>query len=373
MPKLTPGESADVIVPMRPLEKKPGAEYFLRLSGQLKESTPWASKGFEIAKEQLALSNDLVAEIDEKDLIKLSVVEKETVVEISTDDFNATFSKNSGALMSYTYKDQALITQPVGPNFWRPLTDNDIRGWRAGERLGVWKALPSKLTTTAFSVNEAETNVVIQTVLEAEGVQLKMNWTVAGCGQIRLDYSLDIPEAMPELIRVGMTFGADNELAKMSFLGRGSFENYSDRKGAAEVNVYSGGVDDFYHCYVRPQENGNHADVRWLALRDGNNEGMMIVGHNLNVSVWPWTAENIESAGHTNQLTRADFFTVNIDHAVAGIGGINSWHLEKARPIKPHRLLGKHYESSFIIQPLIRKDDPVKMGRQLKASLSVKK
>ena len=137
----------------------------------------------------------------------------------------------------------------------------------------------------------------------------------------------------------------------------------------AEVGVYSGQVDDFFHSYVKPQENGNHTDVRWLALRNENGNGLIISGKNLNTSVWPWTADNIESAMHTNKLTRSGFFTVNIAHAVAGVGGINSWNLEKARPLDPHRILEKQHESSFIIRPLSSDDDSIELGRTLKASL----
>ncbi len=372
-PKLAPGQSSNVTLSTEAIKKKACAEYFLRMSAQLKDSTLWAQKGFEIAKEQFVLSNDLLGETPEKDLTKASVVRKENVVEIFTDTFKAVFDKKTGTLSSYIYNDKALITQPVQPNFWRPLTDNDIRGWNAGKLLGVWKTLGSKLSTKDFSVNQNDTDVVICAVLEAEGVRLKLDWTVDGSGQIRLDYTLDIPEELPELLRVGMTFGADDDLTQMSFLGRGPFENYSDRNKAAEISVYSGNVDDFYHSYVKPQENGNHTDVRWLALRNKKGSGLMIYGQNLNTSVWPWTADTIESAMHTNKLIRSDFFTVNIAHAVAGVGGINSWNLEKARPIDPHRLLDKHYESSFIIQPLVPKDDPIKVGRKLKASLYSKK
>lgn len=369
VPKLGPGASSDVVLPIRPIKKKAGAEYFLRVGAQLKEAHLWAQIGYEIAKEQFVLTNGLQPKRQRKELARPSVVENEKEVEISAGSFNAVFGKKTGTLTSYTYKGEALITQPVQPNFWRPLTDNDIRGWRAERNLGVWNTLPSKLSTTTFSVKQRDKDVTIHAVSEAEGVQLKLDWTVDGAGQIRLDYLLDIPEEFPELLRVGMTFGVDDDLAKMSFFGRGPFENYSDRNEAAEVGVYAGHVDDFCHAYVKPQENGNHTDVRWLTLCNEKGLGLMISGRKLNTSVWPWTAENIASAGHTNKLMRSDFFTVNVAHAVAGVGGINSWHLEKARPIHPHRLVDKHYQSSFIIQPLTTKDDPVKLGRMLKASL----
>ncbi len=35
-------------------------------------------------------------------------------------------------------------------------------------------------------------------------------------------------------------------------------------------------VANFYVPYVRPQENGNRTDVRWMALMDGENNGLLI-------------------------------------------------------------------------------------------------
>lgn len=43
----------------------------------------------------------------------------------------------------------------------------------------------------------------------------------------------------------------------MTFFGCGPFENYADRKAAAEVGVYEIGVNEQY-TYEKPMERGNH-------------------------------------------------------------------------------------------------------------------
>ena len=55
---------------------------------------------------------------------------------------------------------------------------------------------------------------------------------------------------------------------QVEWLGRGPFENYRDRKLAAQVGRYKNTVGDHYVPYIRPQENGYKTDVRWLSLQD---------------------------------------------------------------------------------------------------------
>ena len=50
----------------------------------------------------------------------------------------------------------------------------------------------------------------------------------------------------------------------VSWFGRGPFENYSDRKLAANVGRYENTRADHYVPYMRPQENGYKTDMRWL-------------------------------------------------------------------------------------------------------------
>lgn len=56
----------------------------------------------------------------------------------------------------------------------------------------------------------------------------------------------------------------------MTWHGRGPHENYPDRKLSANMGVYSGTVHEQYVPYIRPQDNGNKCDVRWVALYQPN-------------------------------------------------------------------------------------------------------
>ena len=267
-------------------------------------------------------------------------------------------------LVAYEKGSEQLISSALQPNFWRPLTDNDERGWKAEKAIGVWETIPEKLELTELDVDQDKQSITSH--LEHEGLTLQLSYTFTPEGVVRIDYALSIPKKMPEPIRVGLAMGVSTELQEMSFYGKGPFENYSDRKGAADIDIYNGKVDDFYYNYTKPQESSNHMCVRWLALNNSGNSGLMVVGEKpVQTSVWPYTAANIREAQHPTELVKAKELTVNISHQMAGVGGNDSWSIN-ARPIKKYRLLEKEYNFGFKLVPFAKEKDLQELYRYSK-------
>ena len=108
-------------------------------------------------------------------------------------------------------------------------------------------------------------------------------------------------------------------------------------------------MEEQIHLYVRPQENGNKTDVRWMMLTDDDGAGLMAVGDPLlSVSAWPFSMEDLEKATHIHELPRRDFVTVNLDYKQMGVGGDDSWG---ARPHPEYTLPAKPYTYRFRLQP----------------------
>jgi len=138
----------------------------------------------------------------------------------------------------------------------------------------------------------------------------------------------------------------------MAFFVKGPWENYNDRAASAEVGLYTGKVNDFVYHYVKPQECSNRTEVRWLTLNNDKGQGLEIKGtQHLNTSVWPWTAETLDVAQHTNELKAHENLTVNIDHMNAGVGGTDSWS-SNAQTIEKYRIKAGEYHFNFTIKPL---------------------
>jgi len=348
---LQPGESKLVSVPFK---KTAGdAEYWLRLSAHLKKDTNWAKAGFEVAEEQFLIPGSKPVQLANPSTRKpvQTLVDNENELVLGDKDFNVIFDKKSGYLKSYEVNGTELISSELKPNFWRPGTDNDRGGWRVDSRLSDWEEIASGMTLNDFKINQAEGETTVSTVLGNRGVQLKLTYKVTSDARVKVNYAVTIPDQLSEPLRVGMTATASKSLSNMSFYGKGPEENYSDRNHGVETGVYSGKVKDFIFQYILPQENGNHTGVRWLSLSNDQGRGLLIVGDQpLSASVWPYTAEMIQQAKHTNELKDADAFTLNIDLVQAGVGGTDSWSLH-ARPLDPYRLLDKSYAYSFTLLP----------------------
>jgi beta-galactosidase len=146
-----------------------------------------------------------------------------------------------------------------------------------------------------------------------------------------------------------MQMAMPEEFNVMTWYGRGPQESYWDRKTGAAVGVYSGRVEEVIHDYVRPQENGNRTDVRWVALTNKDGAGLLAVGMPLlNVSAWPYTMWDLERARHVHELPRRDSITVNLDYKQMGVGGDNSWG---ARTHPEYTLPAGPYSYSFRLRP----------------------
>jgi beta-galactosidase len=168
-------------------------------------------------------------------------------------------------------------------------------------------------------------------------------------GKILADIKLIPGPGLPELPRFGMQMKIPRAYNTLQWYGRGPHESYWDRLAGAAVGIYSEKVDQPAHMYVRPQEYGNKADVRWMTLTDDAGSGIKITGLPLlYVSAWPWALENMEKAMHPADLPQRNFVTVNIDYKQMGVGGDDSWG---AKPHPEYTLPAKEYEYRFLIEP----------------------
>jgi beta-galactosidase len=183
-------------------------------------------------------------------------------------------------------------------------------------------------------------------------------------------------ENLPEIVRMGMNLVMPRSFDQMTWLGRGPHESYRDRKTSAFVGLFNGSVADQYWAYIRPQENGNKTDVRWVAITDATGNGLLFKGLPLlEVSAHHNILEDFESSGptvgwiqqgvknrHTTDVKPRELTSVNIDFGQMGVGGDDSWG---ARTHEQYRLTGKEYKYSFLMKPLSAEDNLAEKGKQL--------
>jgi beta-galactosidase len=328
---ILPGEKREIEIKFREFEMDPNTEYHIKISSHLKEDTSWAQKGHIVAWDQFKIPFKTPIQ-PESDINSIPTIEfkefPDSIIAKGT-NFKLNIGKEKGAIESFKYKEKELISTPLVPNFWRALTDNDRGEVDSDLELDheideSWKIVAKTGKVLEVGTEQLRSSVVRVTVKseieKAEGPMIT-TYTIYGSGDIVVS-NVITPNA--NMIRFGMQTSIPGNFSTMTWYGRGPHETMLDRKSGAAVGIYSGLVEDLIHPYVRPQENGNRTDVRWVALTDKDGFGLLASdfgGTLLSVSAWPYTMEDLENATHNHELPRREKITFNIDYKQQGVGG----------------------------------------------------
>ncbi|MCU0471419.1 MAG: beta-galactosidase small subunit [Arcicella sp.] len=251
-----------------------------------------------------------------------------------------------------------MIKKGPMPDFWRAANDNDF-GASTQKRSRIWLK-----TGKIEPVSEAKILIiggnpqVIFTKKMLNGDALyTTTYDVDAEGNIKIKNKFDALKGnYPMMLRFGNAMVLPKEFNTIKWYGRGPHESYWDRKTSATVGQYEGKVEDQYHPYVRPQESGNKADVRWATLTNSKGKGLMIAQDTdfLNVNALNHSQEDLDPAEekaqyHSGDLIGREEVYLNVDLQQTGLAGIDSWgHL----PLEQYRLKYKNYEYTYWLKPV---------------------
>ena len=348
-----PKKQQRIEIPVRKPALQAGAECWLKVTFTLADDTPWAQAGHVVAWDQFKMPFEASAAQPADAGAPVKLREAGDAYTVTGDGFKVTVGKASGAIESFASDGKELLRGPLVPNFWRPPIDND-NGNRMPERLGAWRdAGPKRTVKTVMAeqVNPHRVRITAEAALPVgQDTKYQTTYDIYGNGAVAVEASIHPAGGdLPMLPRFGIQMTIPGRYSTMTWLGRGPHESYWDRKTGAAVGLYSGPVEEQIHVYVRPQENGNKTDVRWLTLTDSDGSGLLAVGDPLlSVSAWPFSMQDLEKAKHIHELPRRDFVTVNLDYKQMGVGGDDSWG---ARPHPEYTLPARPYTYRFRLQP----------------------
>ena len=355
-PALGPKQEGELRLPLKRVAPGPGAEAFLKVRYALAKDEVWAKAGHVVAWEQVPLpAGEAAPAVALAAMPPVELDESGPALTVKGKGFSVAVGRASGALESFRHEGRELVASPLVPNFWRVPLDNDIGFLLLNDmprRLAAWKtAGPQRRVASvkAERLSPQAVRITAEATLPAASSAYVTTWTVYGSGDVVVEARFTPGGELPELPRFGMQMAVPGALGTMTWLGRGPHENYWDRHTGAAVGRYSGRVEDLVHPYVRPQENANRTDVRWVALTGADGSGLLASGLPLlSVSAWPYTMEDLEKATHVNELPRRDAVTLNLDLRQMGVGGDDGWG---ARPHAEYTLDAKPYAYSFRLRP----------------------
>jgi beta-galactosidase len=189
--------------------------------------------------------------------------------------------------------------------------------------------------------------------------------TVRGDGAVLGHEDVRIPDAFPDLPRVGLRWSLPGALDRVTWFGLGPGESYPDRRRGAVVGRYRSTVADQYVPYVMPQENGGRADTRWAVVHDRAGVGVLVTASNpfqLNVSIH--TPEQLTAATHAEELVPAPVTTLHVDAFHRGLGTLSCG----PDTLPEYRIGPGRYRFDWAMQAVdLRRDDVAAIARRLRA------
>ena len=290
----------------------------------------------------------------------IEVEETNSYVKVSAKRMSVTIGKKTG-LIDYLDVDGEPILkfrESMKPEFWRAPTDNDY-GASLQKELKVWKNPVMNLKS--FDKSEMKDSVVLTATFEMPEVkaELVLRYRINAVGEVSVTEKMTTDKAakIADLFRYGMVLDLPASFSKLEYYGRGPEENYIDRHSSTFIGKYESDVKDEYYPYIRPQESGNHTDIRYFSIfNPASGKGITFEGYApMECSAIPYSIEDLDSGDkkehawgqHSGDLVDKGLTQVHIQQRQYGLGCIDSW---MSKPMEKYRMHYGDREFRFVIK-----------------------
>ena len=204
---------------------------------------------------------------------------------------------------------------------WRAPTDND----RIGGLAAHWSALGlDRLERRLASMTEEGPATIVRAEIRTAAghvVAHEQRVSTLADGGLLVEETAMLPPELDDVPRVGTVLELVPGLEALTWFGTGPHETYPDRRRSGLLGCWSSTVTDQRTPYIRPQECGGHADVRWLELRRSGGDGIRIeLGPPAQVSALHHRAGDLAAATHDVELRPRAETIVHLDAAHRGLG-----------------------------------------------------
>ena len=333
VPEAQPGASTTVEVRYALPPSTPGSLYHLTLRFKLAHATAWAEAGHEVAFAQFELpfAQTIAAAPARTTGAPIACRTDGARLRISGGATELAFDMARGVIDEWSYAGHRLVLAGPRLTFWRAAIDNEARG--GGARvLEEWRRrflhrMQHRIDDVAWQqIDESTVHVTVRVCIappvHEAAFDCVYGYTIFGSGDVLLQVQGtprgDWPATLP---RTGLELTLPGVLDQVAWLGNGPGESYADSRQAARFGLWRARVDELWTPYVRPQENGNRTDTRWVALRDMRGVGLLAVGApTLDFSAHRYTTEDLDQAQHTHELIARPTITLHLDHRQNGLG-----------------------------------------------------
>jgi beta-galactosidase len=371
LPRLEPGASAEVTVPLPPLDdREPGTEAHLVVRVHTARATPWAPVRHEVAWAQFALPPGKESRKTSPRRVSAPSQQPDGTITLCDHGWEATIDVASAQLRALTFHGSALLAAAPRAEVWRAATDNDglkllpNQGHKPLARWQAWGLERLQREVVGAAVEGRE--VVLRQRLAGTGVVIDHVSRISVMdGALIVDDELTVPDTIDDLPRVGTSFLLLAGFDDVEWFGDGPHESYPDRCAAAIAVRFAGHPDEL--PYLMAQEFGLRTATRWVAFMTGDDRGLLVVAlepATLAFSATHHTAADLYVARDTTELRRREGLVVHVDVAHRGLGTASC-----GPDTLPHYLVrGGRWHWRWALRPFSRsEEDPGALARNLRS------
>ncbi len=317
-------------------------------------------KGQVMARQQFVVDGYKFDTVDTAKKGNIDVEETNAYVKMTADRMTVTIGKHTGMIDYLDVDGEPMLKfrESIKPEFWRAPTDNDC-GASLHQKMDVWRN--PKMTLTSFDKQTYADSVVVVAKMDMPEVkaQLELRYRINAAGEVAVSQIMttDKEAKVADMFRYGMQLQMPAAFSKLEYYGRGPEENYIDRNNSSFIGKYESNVKDEYYPYIRPQESGNHTDVRYFSIYNPiTGKGITFEGYApMECSAIPYLVEDLDPGyekehawgQHSGDLVDKGLVQLHIQQRQYGLGCVDSWG---ATPIDKYKM---HYQDrafTFVIK-----------------------
>ncbi|MBQ9802459.1 MAG: hypothetical protein IJW51_05255 [Clostridia bacterium] len=307
----------------------------------------------------------------------LTVCDKNGVICIAGDGFAYAIDKYKGMLCGATVGDKELLTATADPIVCRVPLSNDRVLEKDWFTLAAKKPIPRMdlRTPTLFANYKA-------TVQDAHCVTLSFDFCVTHIGEhpyvageiaytVYPNGKLDITENgrvrrdMPEMFpRYGHLLKCDRALENLTYYGCGEVESYVDKHHFAKYGLYRTTVTArTVMDSEKPMEHGSIADTSFVALTDGDGDGLLFAGDgfSFHASHYDFYKMLQNDYRHRSELEIEEETFLILDRYMMGVGSHSCGPKLQAK----YAATGGNYQFTMSVAVIKHGNDPTLLAKQM--------
>lgn len=334
IPSLQAGDTAWIDSP-HSKQALPVGDLQFDIAFVLKNDCNWANAGHIVAFEQFNIQAGKLASNEFKNNGKLNSNIENNLITVAGRSFSASWNVQTGSFISLIYNKKEILAQqskefenqPIIQAFRAP-TDNDkgFGNWLAKDWINEGLNAPTVTIDSVhhyFRKDGAFVFDVIKTNhYKNSSIKTHLRYLVNMKGEVDLTCNFLTSGKLPPLPRLGIALAVNGQFDNFCWYGRGPFENYPDRKSAANMGFWSGNVSDQATKFPRPQDTGNKEDVHFLSLSNWKKQGIKVeaIGKAFSSSALNYSVNDLANETHDCNLIPRQEVILSIDCTVMGLG-----------------------------------------------------